>query len=104
MRRFKPRGIDALYGISAEIIAELCGIHITTARRWKQRNVSNDSKKSPKLWEGLSPNDLYCAWLNRNGPKTMLILSPMIEQNQTAIHEAGHAVASYRVCGDDRYG
>ena len=36
MRRFKPRGIDALYGISAEIIAELCGIHITTARRWKR--------------------------------------------------------------------
>ncbi len=36
MRRFKPEGIDALYGISAELIAELCGVHITTARRWKR--------------------------------------------------------------------
>ena len=34
----------------------------------------------------------------------MLILSPMIEQNKTAIHEAGHAVACYRLFGDDRYG
>ncbi len=35
----------------------------------------------------------------------MLILSPMIEQNKTAIHEAGHAVAFYRLFGDAaRYG
>jgi len=36
MRAFKTGGIDALYGISAEVIAELCGVHITTARRWKR--------------------------------------------------------------------
>jgi hypothetical protein len=36
MRLFKPGGIEALNGISAERIAEICRVHITTARRWKR--------------------------------------------------------------------
>ena len=36
MRGFKRGGIEELKGISAEMIAEICGCHITTARRWKK--------------------------------------------------------------------
>lgn len=37
MTLFKPGGIEALNGVSAERIAEICGVHITTARRYKRR-------------------------------------------------------------------
>lgn len=36
VRLFKPGGIEALHGVSAERIAEICRVHITTARSWKR--------------------------------------------------------------------
>ena len=36
MRLFKPGGIEALHGVSAERIVEICRVHLTTARRWKR--------------------------------------------------------------------
>jgi hypothetical protein len=36
MRAFKRSGIPELSGVNAELIAELCGVHVTTARRWKR--------------------------------------------------------------------
>ena len=36
MRLFKPGGIEALNDVSAERIAEICRVHITTARRYKR--------------------------------------------------------------------
>lgn len=35
-RQFDRKGSDALHGVPAEVIAELCGVHITTSRRWKR--------------------------------------------------------------------
>lgn len=35
-RGFVRGGIDELRDVSAEIIAEITGVHITTARRWKR--------------------------------------------------------------------
>ena len=36
MRGFRRSGIPELSGVTAELIVELCGVHITTARRWKR--------------------------------------------------------------------
>lgn len=37
MRLFKPGGgIEALEGISAQRIADICRVHLTTAQRWKR--------------------------------------------------------------------
>ena len=37
MRLFKPGGgIEELEDITPEVIAEICRVHITTARRWKR--------------------------------------------------------------------
>ena len=33
---FKPGGIEALNDVTPEVIAEICRVHITTARRWKR--------------------------------------------------------------------
>lgn len=44
MRRFIPKS-TALYGITAEDIAEWCGVHITTARRWKRGEEPTRSAK-----------------------------------------------------------
>ncbi|MEX2125806.1 MAG: DUF3653 domain-containing protein [Woeseia sp.] len=35
-RLFKPGGLEALNDITPEVIAEICRVHITTARRWKR--------------------------------------------------------------------
>ena len=36
MRIFKPGGLEALNDIPPEVIAEICRVHVTTARRWKR--------------------------------------------------------------------
>ena len=36
MRLFNPRSIEALESVTPEVIAEICGVHVTTARRWKR--------------------------------------------------------------------
>jgi hypothetical protein len=37
VRIFKPGGgIEALEGVTPEVIAEVCGCHLSTARRWKR--------------------------------------------------------------------
>lgn len=36
MRLFNPRSIEALENVTPEVIAEICGGHPTTARRWKR--------------------------------------------------------------------
>jgi hypothetical protein len=36
VRVFKPGGIEALNDVTPEVIAEICRVHISTARRWKK--------------------------------------------------------------------
>jgi hypothetical protein len=36
VRIFKPGGIEALNDVTPEVIAEICRVHVTTARRWKK--------------------------------------------------------------------
>jgi hypothetical protein len=36
VRLFKPGGIEALNDLTPEVIAEICRVHVSTARRWKK--------------------------------------------------------------------
>lgn len=36
MKLYSPASIDAVKGVSPEVIADLCRVHVSTARRWKR--------------------------------------------------------------------
>ena len=72
MRAIRPPGEqDALYAISAETIAELVRVHVTTARRWKR--YGDAPYAAEKLIELLSTRDLglidpkWNGWMLKDG-------------------------------------
>lgn len=106
MRLFKPGGgIEALEGVTPEVIAEVCGVHITTARRWKRGEMPPLSAlKIIRLHTTgeLGEIDLkWAGWRLRHGQ----LVAPHGEQFETgdvmSIRFLRQLIASYQT--DQRY-
>jgi hypothetical protein len=106
VRVFKPGGgIEALEGVTPEVIAEVCGCHISTARRWKRGEMPPLSAlKIIRLYTSgeLGEIDLkWRGWRLRDGQ----LVAPHGEQFGTgdvmSITFLRQLVASYQV--DQRY-